>query len=424
MSRALMSRALMSRAWARPVAAFLVLALAGLSLLVVWPRSAAHRTVVAHFTRTVGIHEGSDVRVLGVRIGTVTAVVPEGRTVRVEMSYQARYDIPAAASAVIVPPSVVSDRYVQLTPAYAGGERLADHADLPVARTVVPLEIDDVYRALDAFNRALGPQGANSGGALSDLVATGRANLAGNGEDLHSTVDGLAKALSTLADGREDLFGSIANLARFTTMLAESDQQIRLFNAQLADVAEQLAAERQDLANALHSLGVALADVAAFVRQNRDALKADVAALADITGVLVRQQKAIIDVLDVAPLALSNLNLAYNPRSGTLDTRDNAMGPYDPASYVCSLLVDVVPLPQVPSQCVALAQTLNAGHLPLSDQLRRLLGLPPGTSPPGSVPPGTSSAPDVPGVPGLPVVPGGPDLSSDPTLGGILRGQR
>ena len=66
-------------------------------------------------------------------------------------------------------------------------------------------------------------------------------------------------------------------------------------------------------------------------------------ALADITGVLVRQQKAIIDILDVAPLTLSNLNLAYNARSGTLDTRDDALGPYDPASYVCSLMVDLVP---------------------------------------------------------------------------------
>ena len=51
----------------------------------------------------------------------------------------------------------------------------------------------------------------------------------------------------------------------------------------------------------------------------------------------MRQQQAIVDVLDVAPLALSNLNLAYNARSGTLDTRDDVMGPYDPASYVCSL---------------------------------------------------------------------------------------
>src|SRR6266542_3495260 len=393
----------------RAVAAFLAVAVAALVAFTVWPRSAPGRTLVAHFARAVGVHEGSDVRVLGVRIGTVTAVTTEGRTVRVAMRYEARYDIPAGASAVIVPPSVVSDRYVQLTPAYTSGERLPDGADLPVARTVVPLEIDDVYRALDEFNRAMGPGGVNANGAISDLVATGRANLAGNGENLHATLDGLSQALSTLAAGRQDLFGAIANLQRFTAMLAE--------------VAEQLGAERQELAAALHSLGIALAEITTFVKQNRAELKANVVALADLTGVLVRQQRAIIDVLDPAPLALSNLNLAYNARSGTLDTRDNAMGPYDPASYVCSLLVDLVPLAEVPKECVALAQTLGAGHLPLTDQLRRLLGLPGTPAVPGV--PGLPGAPGLPAPPGLPGLLGGaPGQSSDPTLGGILRGNR
>src|SRR5215468_5421492 len=151
------------------------------------------RTLVANFTATVGVHVGSDVRVLGVRIGSVVAVHPEGATVRVEMRYADRYAIPAGASAVIIPPSVVSDRYVQLIPAYTGGPRLADGADLPTSRTAVPLELDDVYRALDQFNRALGPEGANKNGALSNLVATGRANLDGSGADLAGTLDGLAK---------------------------------------------------------------------------------------------------------------------------------------------------------------------------------------------------------------------------------------
>ena len=76
---------------------------------------------------------------------------------------------------------------MQLTPAYTGGPALADGADLPVSRTAVPLELDDVYRALDEFNRALGPAGANRTGALTDLVATGAANLNGNGADLGAT---------------------------------------------------------------------------------------------------------------------------------------------------------------------------------------------------------------------------------------------
>jgi phospholipid/cholesterol/gamma-HCH transport system substrate-binding protein len=395
------------------VAGAVVLVVAAAGAVAVLASGEPQRRLVAHFTRVVGVHEGSDLRVLGVRIGEVTAIVPEGRTVRVEMRYAGEYDIPATAQAVIVPPSVVSDRYVQLTPAYSGGPTLADGADLPVSRTAAPMEIDEIYRSLDEFNKALGPDGANKDGALRDLVATGRANLEGNGQNLHETLDGLSQALDTLADGRQDLFGTVGNLQRFTTALAQSDAQVRSFNQQLAGVSEQLAAEGDELTAALRSLATALADVTTFLKQNRTELVSNVDALADITGVLVRQQQAVINILDVAPLALSNLNLAYNPRSGTLDTRDNVMGPYDPASFVCSLMVDLLPAAKVSDKCFALAQTLNAKKLPMTDQLRKLLNLPAGAPSRSTVPtPEASPAPAGSYVP--------PDL----TLGGILRGGR
>ncbi|MGN9910347.1 MCE family protein [Phytohabitans sp. LJ34] len=364
------------------------------------------RSLVAHFARVVGVNPGSDVRVLGVRIGHVVAVRPEGRTVRVEMRYDREWRVPAGAQAVIVPPSVVSDRYVQLTPAYNGGQALADGAELPVERTAAPMEIDEIYQALDEFNRALGPRGANKDGALSDLLAVGRANLEGNGAALGETLDGLSRALETLSDGRQDLFGTVGNLQQFTTALARSDQQVRSFNAQLAGVAQQLAGERDELAAALRNLATALADVTTFVNQNREALKSNVDALADVTGILVRQQRSLIEILDVAPLALSNLNLAYNPRSGTLDTRDNVLGPYDPASFVCSLMVDLLPAAKVSDKCFKLAQTLQAKKLPMTDQLRKLLKLPPAAKP---------------AAPQPQPAPAEPPSTVDRTLGGILR---
>ncbi|HEX6970190.1 MAG TPA: MCE family protein [Micromonosporaceae bacterium] len=400
-----------------PRSATALAALLGVLVAVaVWRPGEPERLLIAHFTRTVGLHVGSDVRVLGVKIGEVVAIRPEGRTVRVEARYAARYDIPADARAVIVPPSVVSDRYLQLTP-YTGGARLPDGAELPVERTVVPLELDDIYRSLDELNRALGPDGANADGALTDLVHTARRNLEGNGEQLGATLDDLSQALAALAEGRDDLFGTVANLQRFTTALARSDDQVRELNLRLAAVGEQLAAEREELAAALRALAKALADITGFVRDNRTALTDNVAALADVSGVLVRQQRALIEVLDLAPLALSNLNLVYNPRSGTLDTRNNALGPYDPASYVCSLLVNLLPVARVPQECFELARLLQQRKLPLTDELRRLLDLPPAPAA------GSGATPNTPATPRPPELADGlSDQPRDLTLGGILRG--
>src|ERR687891_2897964 len=74
------------------------------------------KTLTAHFPRTVSIYEGSDVRVLGVPIGTVDTVTPSGTDVVVTMSYDAEVEVPEDAAAVIVSPSIVGDRFVQLTP--------------------------------------------------------------------------------------------------------------------------------------------------------------------------------------------------------------------------------------------------------------------------------------------------------------------
>ncbi|HEX7744015.1 MAG TPA: MlaD family protein, partial [Micromonosporaceae bacterium] len=103
--------------WRRPLAAATVLLTAVAAGVVVWRHETPQRRVVAHFTKAVGVYPGSDVRVLGVRVGEVSSVTPQGRTVRVEMRYDPEVDVPADAQALIVPPSVVSDRYVQLAPA-------------------------------------------------------------------------------------------------------------------------------------------------------------------------------------------------------------------------------------------------------------------------------------------------------------------
>src|SRR6516164_8855511 len=83
--------------------------------------------VTAYFTETIGVYPGSTVRVLGVPVGTVTAVQPQGTQVKVTMTVDSGVTVPADAKAVVVAASVVSDRYVQLTPAYTGGPQLADN---------------------------------------------------------------------------------------------------------------------------------------------------------------------------------------------------------------------------------------------------------------------------------------------------------
>jgi phospholipid/cholesterol/gamma-HCH transport system substrate-binding protein len=301
------------------------------------------KTLTAHFPRTISIYEGSDVRVLGVPVGTVDSVTPSGTDVVVTMHYDADVQVPDDAKAVIVAPSVVGDRYVQLTPVYEGGKVLADGATLSVDRTAVPLELDQIYTSIDDLTVALGPTGANKEGALTDLLETTAANFGGQGAKFNTTIKNFSKLSATLDDNKDELFGSARKLQGFIGTLAANDKTVRKFNDSLSQVSTMLSGERTELSEALGNLATALGQVSSFVKENRDALGRNISGLNRVSKVLVKRRAELDQILDSAPLALNNLALTYNPEAGTLDTNAN-LGEVvnqvtgDPSTFLCGIV--------------------------------------------------------------------------------------
>jgi phospholipid/cholesterol/gamma-HCH transport system substrate-binding protein len=221
----------------------------------------------------------------------------------------------------VIAPSVVADRYVQLTTLSRGGPKIADGAVIPAGRTATPVELDELYTSLNDLLTALGPGGANADGALSELLSTGAANLRRNGSAFNENVRNFAELARTLSGNRDDLFGTVDQLQRFTGMLAGNDRQVARVNQQLAEVWQTLGADRYELSSALRRLGAALADIQAFIRDNRDAIKSNVDKLAETTQLLVNRRAELSEALDVAPLAVSNVLNAFDPASQTLQGR-------------------------------------------------------------------------------------------------------
>ena len=345
------------------VAVLAVVAALGLALL---QRGEEQKTLTASFPRTVSLYEGSDVRILGVPVGTVETVTPTGTDVTVTMTYDAKYKVPADAEAVIITPAIVGDRFVQLTPVYTGGEVLASGEKLSTESTSTPLELDEIYQSIDDLMVALGPDGANSKGALTNLLDSTAENFAGQGEQFHRTIKNLGKFTTTLENNKEELFGTAREMQRFVRALAANDQTVRDFNDSLVGASDLLEDEREDLAAALENLGVAMQEVSSFVKENKDSLSENIKGLNQVSKILVKQRAALDETLGVAPLALSNLFHTYNPNTGTLDTRTNigeniADLENDPALVLCSMLAQT---PSPKEACGALQQALpRAGAL-------------------------------------------------------------
>ncbi|MDQ3402272.1 MAG: MCE family protein [Actinomycetota bacterium] len=368
----------LGRDMARTVAIACVLGLVLATALWWLMRESNERRYTAMFTGVVGLYESNDVRVLGVRVGTVDEIIPRGDQVEVRILVDRTVEIPADAKAVIVAPSLVSDRYVQLTPAFTGGEVMATGTVIPRERTATPLEVDDLYASLSRVSQTLGPNGANRDGALSDLLTTLAKNLDGNGQAVNDTVTQLGGLSDTLSGNSNDLFATIDNLQQFTTTLAVSDERVRSFNSQLAEASRFLAGERENLGAAVNQLGIALGTVQRFINDNRGRIKSNVDKLSTVTQVLVDQRASLAETLDIAPLALSNVVNSYNASSGTLDARANINELTQPPIVTLCRLVrqgTARPLPQTLADiCDQLAPVVQ-GLVPLQSPAQVIDGL-------------------------------------------------
>ncbi len=351
-------------------------------------RASTGTTLSAYFGKTVGLYAGSSVRVLGVPVGRVTDVTPQGDAVRVDMQVD-DVQLPADVGAVVVAPSLVSDRYVQLTPAYDSGPTLATGTVLAKDRTATPVELDDLYSSLDKLSTALGPNGANKDGALSGVLDTAADTLKGNGASLNSTVGQLADLAKTLDGSKDDLFSTVQNLNSFTGALAQSDQQLNEFYGRVADVSQFLAADSSDVGAALQSLGGALGDVQQFVNDNKTALESNVDKLASLSKVLVDQRASLAEVLDIAPTGATNFINSYDAASGTIAVRDNLNELTNPPILTVCRLISAGTPKEVPdtlgSICKQLAPILD-GALKLPTIPQVLNSLQNGTLPPLPLP--------------------------------------
>src|SRR3954470_559460 len=101
-------------------------------------------TYHADFADAAGLKKGDDVRVAGVKVGTVTAVDLAGAKVRVGLRVGSGIHVGPDTRAEIKIKTLLGQKYVALTPTGTG--TLA--GDIPLARTQTPLDVTQAFNGL------------------------------------------------------------------------------------------------------------------------------------------------------------------------------------------------------------------------------------------------------------------------------------
>ncbi len=274
-------------------------------------------TITVYFTSATGIYTGDEVRVAGVKVGTVTGIEPAGGQARMKLSVERGVPIPADAKAVIVAQNLVSARYVQLAPAYEeAGPVLADGAVIPVNRTAIPVEWDEVKAQLMRLATELGPKGDVSGTSVARFIDSAASAMDGNGDKLRQTLAQLSGVGRILASGSGNIVDILRNLQTFVTALRDSATQIVQFEDRFATLTSVLDDSKSSLDAALMDLSAAVGDVQRFVAGSRDQAAEQVQRLARVTQNLVDHKVDLENVLHVAPNAIANQSNIYDPDNG------------------------------------------------------------------------------------------------------------
>ncbi len=267
----------------------------------------------AVFANAEGLYPGNAVDVLGVPVGTVTAVTPEGSTVLVSMRIAASHRVPAAVGATLTNPQILGTPSVDLSPGYAGGPVMAAGATIPESRTVVPVSINRLLLDLQQVLHQVDPH------AVGGVVQSLSADLAGQGRQLNQLIGQGAGTLQLLADKGNALGQLSGSLAAITGTLREQTGQVSTLLQDYDTVAGVLSANSAPLGQAIDELATMSQDLTAVLAPNVQPLQQDIATITQLGRTLSRNLPTLDQAMAAGVSLFSAAQRAYDPTANWIN---------------------------------------------------------------------------------------------------------
>jgi phospholipid/cholesterol/gamma-HCH transport system substrate-binding protein len=322
-------------------------------------------SITAYFTTSTAIYPGDEVRIAGVKVGTIASIDPVGTQAKMTLHVDRGIPVPADAKAVIVAQNLVSARYVQLAPAYGAGPTMNDGAVIPIDRTAVPVEWNEVKEQLMRLATELGPNNGMSTGSVGRFIDSAANALDGNGDKLRQTLAQLSGVGRILAQGSGDIADTITNLQTFVTALRDSNDQIVQFQDRFATLTSVVNDSRSDLDAALKNLSDVVGETTRFIHDTRDKTAEQIQRLANVTQNLADHRMDLENVLHTAPHAIANAYNMFDPRTGAASGVFVLSNMANPVWFICGMVgaIGNVTSPESAKLC---AQYLGPGLRNLS----------------------------------------------------------
>ncbi len=262
----------------------------------------AKKDYAAEFVDATGVNKGDDIRIAGVKVGSVEDVEVAGpNRALVKFKVDADTVLNDATHAKIRYRNLLGQRYISLFQEGESGDRLEEDAKIPTGRTEPALDLTVLFNGFKPLFEALSPDDINK---LSyEIVQV----FQGEGGTLEGLLSSTASITQTLAD-RDKVIGDLLdNLDYVLDHVADRDQQLTRLIDSFRGLVGGLNDDREAILSSLDSISALSVQTAALVTDIKDPFVKDVKELRAVAGTLDRNRREIDRALQVLPIKLRKI---------------------------------------------------------------------------------------------------------------------
>lgn len=264
---------------------------------------ASTSTYDAVFTDATGVNKGDDVRIAGVKVGTVKEIeITDRNQATVSFSVQDDTRLSRATQATIRYRNLVGQRYISLVDGVGDASRLEPGDEIPLAQTSPALDLTVLFNGFKPLFQALSPADINQ---LSfEIVQV----FQGEGGTLESLLGHTASVTSTLA-ARDDVISAlITNLNSVLDNLADRDEQFSDLIVTFRDFVAGLKDDRNAILGSLDEISALSVETASLVKGIRSPLVEDIKQLRRFAGNVESQEAELDRTLQVLPIKINKIS--------------------------------------------------------------------------------------------------------------------
>ena len=264
----------------------------------------------AIFSDATFLHHGDDVRLAGVRVGTIGSIkLHEGSLAEVSFTVEKAVPITSTTRVEMRYRNLIGQRYLALIDAAGTPDRLPPGSTIPIERTAPALNLTQLFNGFRPLLQGLTPTDVNK---LSyEIIRV----LQGEGGTVDALLTQTASLTGAIAD-RDELVGQVIdNLNAVFGPVAERENDLTDLVIRLQQLVSGLSADRAAIGNSLVGINDLAKTTAGLLHDARPSLKVDIAELGNLAKALDTPtgKKQVDDYLKELPgrLRLTGPSVSY-----------------------------------------------------------------------------------------------------------------